>query len=225
MEERLTERFSGDVAPLPEVPNTPAALFEAMPPAVEEPAMGVAAAPLVPGPVVDAAPPTRRGWPKYVAIGAAALLVGVGIGYLAGAPTRNELTSQRDDARAQVVGLTADLATAEDALAATADELDLANGELRTAQSELTNTEASLVSMTESRDAATTRADACTVAATAGKDLVTQWSNIFDDFIDYLNAPWGSAAEATIDTHIDEQFTKMDEQQVALDRAMEDCVG
>lgn len=223
MEDRLTEHLPGDLTSLPEVPNTPAALFGAMTPAKEEPAMTVSSVP--PTTPVDGAGSARRGWPRYAAIGLVALLVGAGVGYFAGAPARNDLTSQRDDARAQVAALTDDLAATEAELSATADELAVTNGQLDVAQADLADTEGSLASMTESRDAADARAASCTVAATAGKDLVAQWSNVFGDLVDYWNTPWGSAAEATIDSHIDEQFTKMDEQQIALDRAMEDCVG
>lgn len=223
MEERLTDQTPATTLPSPEVPASPAALFEPMAPAVVEPAMTAASVP----PTTPAAPtpPKARRWPMFVAIGLVAVLVGALAGYFAGSPARDDLQQQRDDARAQVADLTEQLDASKADLASTTALLNTAKAGLATAQADLTTSEAALAAMTDARDTSSAKAKACTTAATAANDLVVQWKNVLSDFLSWMDAPYGSAAEAQIQSHVDEQFAKMDAQQVALDRAMNGCVG
>lgn len=223
MEERLTDQTPATTLPSPEVPASPAALFEPMAPAVLEPAMTASSVP----PSTPAAPPLpkARRWPMFVAIGLVAVLVGALVGYFAGGPARDDLQRQRDDARAQVADLTGQLDANKADLASTTDMLNTAKAGLATAQADLTKSEAALTAMTDARDTSSAKAKACKTAATTANDLVVQWKNVFSDFLSWMDAPYGSAAEAQIQSHVDEQFAKMDEQQLSLNRAMETCLA
>lgn len=224
MNERLTDQITGATEEgLPVIPSSPAALFEPLAAPKEEPALTSASVPPTTPPAAPQA--QQRRWPRFVAIGAAALLVGVGAGYFAGSPARNELTSQRDDARAEVAQLTEQLDTAKTDLTSTEALLASTNADLTAAQADLAASEESLSSMTGLRDAAATHASACETAATSANDLVVQWENLISDMNAWWDTPYGSAAEAEMTLHIQEQTQKMEEQSVAVERTMKTCLG
>lgn len=226
MEERLTDQVPGPVSALPEVPSSPAALFGPIAAPVEEPAMTAASVPPTPPtPPTTAPTPRQRNWPKYVAIGAVAILLGAAVGWFAGGPQRNDLTAQRDDALAQVDTLTGQLADSEAKLGTTEGLLSEAEEGLAAATADLEAAQEELASMTDARDVASTRADACELASVTASDLVGQWRNLFGDMVDLMFMPYPSAQFDELDRHMDEQSQKMGEQQVALDRAMNKCLG
>ena len=184
-----------------------------------------------PAPTTPARPgETKSPWRKAALFSAIALLAGVGIGFASGIPGKNSLTDQRNTARAEVTKLTTDLksakatlTTANTTLAATKTtlaqaqtSLDANEKLLATANADLTTAKVDLVAVTQTRDA-------CALAVTAGSDLVAQWSNILDDFWNWYYTDYGSAAEASMIAHINEQIPKMDAQQVSFDRLATTC--
>jgi hypothetical protein len=196
-------------------------------PTVEFPAAGV---PTPPSPTT-AAPRPRR-WPLMTAIGVIALLCGVGVGVLVTLPQRSDLADQRDAARvaaAEVVddldAATASLGEVRQELAGVQDELTARGADLEAVEAELTTTLDEFATVSSELDGMTTNRDECLLAATTGVDLVTQWENFYDDEWAWLNSEYGSAAEAEIALHMDEQWSRMSEQHDVMHEVFDDCTS
>lgn len=134
-------------------------------------------------PATGANPSRRRRWPTFVAIGAVALLVGATVGYFAGAPARNDLQSQRDDALAQVDSLSQQLDTAESDLATTQADLATATSDLATTQGQLTAAQSDVASLTQERDQL---AGSLSTAALAAKASAYFEMNLSPAYLDRL---------------------------------------
>jgi uncharacterized protein HemX len=153
----------------------------------------------------------RRRWPLVVGAAAIAGVVGLGVGYMASGPQRTELTDQRDAAQAALVEADADLAAMEDQLGAVEEDLASVTGEKN--------------ALVEENESVTENRDQCEVAAVTGSDLVSQWENLWVDLDSYLWSEVGSEAEAEIDTHMNEQWQKMEEQHNALHSELDTCTA
>lgn len=214
MQERSTDQAPGDVQSLPEVPETPAPLFEPMSPPVVEPALTTSSVP----PTTTTPPPARSGrmWPKFVGIGAVAALLGLALGYAVAMPGKSDMQSQRDAAQEQVTTLQADLTTAQAAAADASSKADAA-------QAKVDSLTADNTTLTADNAALAAQVDVCSAAAVTGNDLAAQWANLFSDLNAYYETPYGSSAEAELYQHIMDQTQKMDEQQATLVQQMVEC--
>ena len=135
--------------------------------------------------------PAKRRFGLWIAVAAVlALIVGVGVGFAAAQPSKNDAIEQRDAAEAQVTQSQQDLETAQANVAAD--------------------------------DAAHIK---CEKAATDAKDLIAQHENLWADFATYMSTPVGSAAEAQIRSHMDEQQQTMMAQRDVVDADLEACVA
>ena len=196
-------------------------------PTVEFPVAGVPTAPAT----TTAAPRPRR-WPLVSAVGVVALLCGVGVGVLVTLPQRSDLADQRDAARVAAAEVADDLdvatASLDDVrqeLAGVQDELATRGADLEAVEAELTTTLDEFAVVSSELDGMATNRDECLLAATTGVDLVTQWENFYDDEWAWMISESGSAAEAEIALHMDEQWARMTEQHDVMHEAFDDCTS
>jgi hypothetical protein len=206
---------------LTQLPNEPMA---------QSPSMDVTQAPVPPMATVRDSGRRPRRWPLVTVASVLALLGGIGVGMVITMPQRNDLVDQRDVARvegAEVADeLDATIAALDEVrtnLVSAEDELTARGADLEATQAELVTTLDDLTAMTSDRDTVTENRDECLLAATAGVDLVTQWENFWDDELSWLWSEPGSAAEAEIDLHMQEQGVRMEEQHDALHELMAAC--
>lgn len=199
-------------------------------PLTQPPSIDLARAPVPPpAPVRDGGRPPRR-WPLVTVASVLALLGGIGVGMVLTMPQRNDLVDQRDAARVEAAEvadeLDATIASLDEVradLVSVEDELTARGADLEATQAELATTLDDLTAMNSDRDTLTENRDECLLAATAGVDLVTQWENIIQDEVDWLQSEPGSAAEAEIDQHMQDQLTRMEEQHDAMHELMAAC--
>jgi cytoskeletal protein RodZ len=142
--------------------------------------------------------PAKRGFGVWIAVAAViALLIGLGVGFVAAQPSKNDVTKQKNAAQLQVTQLQQDLATAQSSLT-TAQNSSTANATARTT---------------------------CSKAATDARDLIAQHENLWQDFSDYLAAPYGSAAEAQIQSHMSDQQQTMTAQRDVVNAEISACTA
>lgn len=180
-----------------------------------------------------------RRWPLVTVVGVVALLCGIGAGVLVTMPQRNDLADQRDAARVATAqatdeleaattsldGLRAELTAAQDELVIRGADLDAMEADLATTIADLDAMTADLDAATADLDGMTTNRDECLLAATVGVDMADQWENMWSDYWTWYETEVGSAAEAEVALHIDEQWARMDEQHAAMHDALDACTA
>ena len=124
-----------------------------------------------------------------------ALVVGLGVGYATSVPQQNSLKDARDKARVELTKAKSNLATANNDLAAT---------------------KSNAAKMSAARDT-------CKTAATDARDLIGQWENFMADLQSYFSSPVGSAAEASVSAHMNDQANKMGDQSRTVERETTAC--
>lgn len=189
--------------PPPITPDAPSAPSYA-PPAYAPPA----STPPTSGPPTAPAPaaPAKRSVLVPVLLAAlVALLIGAGIGYAISVPGRSDLTAQRDNAQASA--------------ATTKAQLDKATADLAAANTTLEDTKKELATA----KAGASGKEACSKAATDANDFIGQIFNILSDYEALAGTPTGSAAEAQLLNHINEQSQKMDAQEQTVKDELSAC--
>lgn len=155
-------------------------------------------------PYVPSEPPPRRGVSAVVlvVIAAVALLVGAAVGYAAGLPGRNALQD--------------DKASVETAKAQVQSDLDATRKDLGAARDELASARSDASASSEAKAT-------CSTAATDAADLVEQYDNLLNDISAWAKTANGSAAEAQMANHINEQMERMRDQYIIVQDELKAC--
>lgn len=155
-------------------------------------------------PYVPSEPPPRRGVSAVVlvVIATLALLVGAALGYAAGLPGRNALQD--------------DKAAVETAKAQVQSDLDATRKDLTATRDRLAGIETSAAASSQAKAA-------CSTAATDAGDLITQYENLLSDFGAWADTAPGSAAEAQMTAHVNEQILRMGAQYTTVQDELKAC--
>jgi hypothetical protein len=137
------------------------------------------------------------GWVLAVAV-VGALVVGGVAGYLAGVPSRNALSDDKEAVEAE--------------LATTQATLDQVRRDLEDTQTDL-----------EAAGLAADAAEACRTAADDADALITAWADLAADIDAWWVTEAGSVEEEQLGLEIERQLTEIEDQDEAVQAALEEC--
>jgi len=96
------------------------------------------------------------------------------------------------------------------------NDKNAAQEQVTSLQQELSTVQASAASVSSARDT-------CSKAATDAGDLLGQWDNFWSDYGAYLDTPVGSAAEASMKQHMNDQLGRMELQSIVVEDELSSC--